>query len=352
MRRQEGDADKALAHYTRSLELAEKLLADFPGTAASQRDVSVTLQKLGDFLATRSQPGDADKALAHYIRSLELAQKLLAASPDSAQAARDVSVSMDRLGDFLTRRGQPGDAEAALKHFTRENELLEKLLTASPDSAQAARDVSVSMEKLGDLLAQRGQPGDAEAALKHYMRSLDMKEKLLAANPGSAQAARDVSVCLDSLGDFLAKRAHPGDADKALAHYTRCNELLEKLLTHNPASAEARRDVSVNLNKLGDFLARRAQPGDADKALGHYIRSLDMKEKLLADNPGSAEAVRDVVMSHRSMAIFVAKCGDENAANRHLHAMLDLLKPCIERGMTFDPPTMQLYEFLRAEFAK
>ena len=33
------------------------------------------------------------------------------------------------------------------------------------DSAQAWGDVSFSLEKLGDFLAQRGQPGDAAKAL-------------------------------------------------------------------------------------------------------------------------------------------------------------------------------------------
>ena len=36
---------------------------------------------------------------------------------------------------------------------------------------QAARDVSLSLIGLGDYLAQRGQPGDAEQALAHYQRS-------------------------------------------------------------------------------------------------------------------------------------------------------------------------------------
>ncbi|MEY4178148.1 MAG: regulatory protein afsR, partial [Planctomycetota bacterium] len=74
------------------------------------------------------------------------------------------------------------------------HEITERLLTANPESAQAARDVSVSLDRLGDFLSLRGLPGDAEQALGHYQRSLEVSERLLTANPESAQAARDVSV--------------------------------------------------------------------------------------------------------------------------------------------------------------
>ena len=351
-RGQPGDAAKVEQHATRSLELAEKLLADNPGSAQAVRDVPLSLDRLGNFLAERARPGDAAKALGHYTRSLALRERLLADNPGSAQAVRDVSVSLEKLGGFLAQRAQPGDADQALGHYTRCNELLEKLLADNPGTAQAVRDVSVSLERLGDFLARRAQPGDAEKALGHFTRSLDLREKLLAANPGSAEAVRDVSVSLDRLGDFLAQRAQPGDADKALGHYTRSLAVREKLLAANPGSAQAVRDVSVSLNRLGDFLAQRAQPGDVEKALGYFTRDLALSEKLLADNPGSAEAVRDVVVSHYKMAGFATKRGDEKEAVRHYRAIYDLLKPCLERGMTFDPPIVKLYETLKAEFAK
>ena len=54
-----------------------------------------------------AQARDAEKALAHYQRSLEISENLLSAHPDSAEAARDVSVCLNKLGDFHSTRGQP-----------------------------------------------------------------------------------------------------------------------------------------------------------------------------------------------------------------------------------------------------
>ena len=49
--------------------------------------------------------------LAQFEESLRIAQQLFEANPNSAQAARDVSVSLNKLGDFYLSRGQAGDAE-------------------------------------------------------------------------------------------------------------------------------------------------------------------------------------------------------------------------------------------------
>ena len=149
------------------------------------RDVSVSLNKLGDFLAQRGQPGDAERALTPLPRATSRSAKgLLKRNPDSAQAARDVSVSLNKLGDFLAQRGQPGDAEQALSHYSAASRSAKGLHKQNPDSAQAVRDVSVSLDTLGDFLARRGQPGDAEQALSHYTRDLEISEALLEAEPG------------------------------------------------------------------------------------------------------------------------------------------------------------------------
>ncbi len=297
-----GAAGNALKHYQAALAYDETRYKASPDDADVARDASVSFNKLGDFLAARGQSGDAPLALSYYQRGLETRERLLADNPDSARAARDVSVSLNKFGDFLAARGQPGDAAQALSYYQRDLKISKRLLATNPDSAQAARDVSVSLTKLGDFLAARGQSGDAPRALSYYQRGLETHERLLAANPDSAQAARDVSVSLNKLGDFLADRGQSGDAPQALSYYQRGLETRERLLTANPDSAQASRDVSVSLNKLGNFLAARGQPGDAPQALSYFQRDLEISERLLAANPDSAQAAYDVLVSLERLA--------------------------------------------------
>jgi tetratricopeptide (TPR) repeat protein len=309
LRGQPGDAENALRYLTRSLELAEALQKQNPDSALAARDLAMSLNKLGAFLAQRGQPGDAEEALQHFTRCFEICEALQKQNPDSAQAARDLSVSLNSLANFLAQRGQPGDAENALRQFTREFEISEALQKQNPDSAQAARDLSISLNKLGDLLAQRGQPGDAEKALQHLTRSLEIREALQKQNPDSALAARDVSISLEMLGGFLAQRGQSGDAEKALQHLTRSLEIREALQKQNPDSAQAARDLSFSIDKLGGFFAHRGQPGDAEAAARYVTRSLDIRENLLKQNPGSAHAAHDVSFSLSARATALAKLG-------------------------------------------
>jgi tetratricopeptide (TPR) repeat protein len=293
-RGQPGDADQAFKDYALSVDLREGLLKANPNSNLASRDVSVGVNRLADILVARGLPGDPDRALALYTRGLDIGERILAASPGSPEAARDVSVSLNKLADYLVQRGRSADLDLAYKYYTRGLELADRLMKASPGSALAARDVSVSLGKLGQLLENRGLPGDVDEALRCFTRGLQICEDLYKANPDSMQTGRDVSVCLERVGDFYALRAMPGDAPQALASYSRCLEIREGLLKSDPDSAQAKRDLFVVLNKVGDMLVVRNQPGDADAALANYTRSLELTDRLLEANPGSAMETRDV----------------------------------------------------------
>ena len=79
-----------------------KLAAADPGNAEWQRDVSVSLDRVGD---VRLAAGDRAGALAAYEESLAIMRKLAAPDPGNAQWQRDVSVSLDKVGDVRRAAG-------------------------------------------------------------------------------------------------------------------------------------------------------------------------------------------------------------------------------------------------------
>ena len=88
--------------------------------------------------------GDAEKALGHYERSLEVRERLLRANPESGQAARDVSVSLNKLADFLASRGQPGDATGLRQQAEMLASLSLKHLSSATRNKLADDDLSVN----------------------------------------------------------------------------------------------------------------------------------------------------------------------------------------------------------------
>jgi tetratricopeptide (TPR) repeat protein len=176
--------------------------------------------RLGDFLSRRGQAGDAEQALGHYQRSVEIAERLAAANPDSAQAARDVSVSLERLGDFLSSRGQAGDAEQALGHYQRRLEIAERLAAANPDSAQVAHDLKVSIERVAGM---KSQQRDAAGALVEQERALGIARRLYE-NTKSYEMGRTLAISLVLTGQYAGAA---GDQAQAQRHLLEAFTLLD-----------------------------------------------------------------------------------------------------------------------------
>ncbi|GAB4181449.1 MAG: TIR domain-containing protein [Wenzhouxiangellaceae bacterium] len=301
-RGQSGDAELALRYFEQDLALAEKLHQQNPDSAQAARDLSVSYERLGDFHRSRGQSSNIEAALDYFQRALEIRRLIHQQNPDSAQAARDLSVSYNQLGDFHLSRGQSGHAEIALRYFAQDLALAEKLHQQNPESTLAARDLSVSYERLGDFHRSRGQSGDAKAALDYFQRALEIRRLIHQQNPDSAQAARDLTVSYNQLGDFHRSRGQSGDAKAALDYFQRALEIRRQIHQQNPDSAQAARDLSVSYDRLGDFHRSRGQSGDADAALDYFQRALEIRRLIHQQNPESAQAARDLSVSYDRLA--------------------------------------------------
>ncbi len=118
---------------------------------------------------------------------------------------------------------------------------------AAKQAARTDREHSVADNTLGVVLVEAG---DLAGARARFEQSLDLRERLAAQNPGSAEAQRDVSVSLERLGDVLVEA---GDLAGARARFEKSLELRERLAAQNPGSAQAQRDVWVSLGKLASL---------------------------------------------------------------------------------------------------
>ena len=208
------------------------------------------------------------------------------------------------------------------------------------------------LENLADFLVERRRSGDAEQALKHITRCLELGEGLLRNNHDSALDMRLVSMDLIKLADLLILRGQPGDAEQAFKHYSRSLDLAIALLKRSPSSLEALRDVSWSREKLADYLVLRGQAGDARQALEYYTDDLECLERLIEANPGSAQAAQDLVLCHLKFADFAARTGDKSGAEKHRRACYDILQSRVSAGMFFNSTTMNIYRELYETFGK
>ena len=111
-----GDAKGALAEYEESLALTRRLADKNQGNAQLQRDMSVSLDKIGD--VKRSQNDNAG-ALAAYEESLAIARRLAGVDPGNVQWQTDLVVSLYKIALLADGEKKSGAVDEALKIVER-----------------------------------------------------------------------------------------------------------------------------------------------------------------------------------------------------------------------------------------
>jgi len=152
-----GDHELAWRIATETLELAR---GGESGGLETLRDVSVSLERVGDIARQR---GDLEGAEQAYGESLDLGRRIVERVGETPETLRDVSVSLERVGDIARQRG---DLEGAEQAYGESLDLRRRIVERVGETPETLRDVSVSLERVGDIARQRGDLEGAEQALQ------------------------------------------------------------------------------------------------------------------------------------------------------------------------------------------
>jgi hypothetical protein len=131
-----------LGHYTRSLHLCDRLAQADPTHTEGQRDLSNSLNRVGDVLVSR---GDTDAALGHYTRSLHIAERLAQADPTNTGWQRNLSISLYKVASAHESAGLP----SAVDHWTKAHHILVALDAAGRLPASDRQFLDYVTGKLG-----------------------------------------------------------------------------------------------------------------------------------------------------------------------------------------------------------
>ena len=211
---------------------------------ASSRDLVVTLREwvelqkelIRDTRLAVDAGRDSSQALFSQARETEQIQRVLASSLDEVRA---------QLADMV-HSGQ------ALFSQVRETEeslaLRQRQALADPSNADWQRDLSISRNKVGDVLRAQG---DLAGALQAYRESLALGQRQALADPSNAVWQRDLSVSQEKVGDVLLDQ---GDLAGALQAYREAETILRRLASADPSNGAWQRDLSASQEKMGELL--------------------------------------------------------------------------------------------------
>ena len=115
-------------------------------------------------------------------RALDTARAASAQDPANREWRRQVSVTLNAVGDALKA---DGDLQAALAAYREGLEILRGLASEAAGDRQAQQALSGSLEAIGDMLVARGELHDGLVA---YREALDIRRREYARHRGHLRA--------------------------------------------------------------------------------------------------------------------------------------------------------------------
>jgi len=236
------------------------------------------------------------------------------AEPGRADYQCDLSVSYERLGDLMSALGQ---GEQAREFFEKSLGAIERVAQAEPERADFQRQLSVSYNKLGDLMRALGQ---GEQAREFFEKDLAIAQRLAQAEPGRADYQRDLSVSYNKLGDLMSAL---GQGEQAREFFEKSLGIAQRLAQAEPGRADYQRDLSVSCIKLGDLMSTL---GQGEQARELFEKSLGIFERLAQAEPGRADYQRDLSVSYIKLGDLMSALGQGEQAREFFEKSLAILE--------------------------
>ncbi|GAB1716917.1 MAG: Tetratricopeptide TPR_2 [Nitrobacter sp.] len=306
------DAARAVRHYGDSslsgaeLQGATRALADAvispaAGTPASAaQEICRLLENSDDSaraLVAERFLFNLDEAIERHVSpdvrlillsAIERAfEHLLRTDADNARWQRGLSVSRDRIGDVLVMQGKLPDA---LKSFRDVLAIRERLASAEPDNIERQSDLSMSHEKIGDVLAVQGKLPEA---LEAFRKQLAVAQRLANAAPDNADLQLGLSLSHEKIGEALMAQ---GKLPEALEAFRSQLEITEQLArAADTDDTPWQRDRTLSYDRVGEVLMAQ---GKLPEALEVLRDGLAIKERLAKAHPDNTGWQRSLLRSY------------------------------------------------------
>jgi tetratricopeptide (TPR) repeat protein len=290
---------EALRADEEALGIMRRLNERDPTNAMWQQELAISLSGIGN---VKSQTGDARSALSAYDEGLAIIRRLSQGDPTNLALQREIAVRLNETGDMKL---STGDAAAAAADYEEGLAITRSLVSQNPGNTQWQRDVFFSLTKIGDLKAQGG---DAPAAAGPYSEAVAIARHLADLDPGNPSLLLDVAQGLCKIGDVKLEIA---DQDVRVRLYESALTIMRGLAERYPDNSAWQRELSVSLNKIGDV---KLQKNDAAGALAAYAEGLKIVARLAERNPENLGLVRDVALTLSNLGDVKLRTGDATDA--------------------------------------
>ena len=113
---------------------------------------------------------------------------------------------------------------------------------------------------------------------------------------------RELNVAYDRLGGLAN---HDADSELAREYFTKAFEIRKKILDDNPGDLEALRDLCVSYDNFGTLAWWESDykaSSDFSQAQEYFIKAFEIRQKIIDDNPDDFDALRGICVSYDNLA--------------------------------------------------
>jgi tetratricopeptide (TPR) repeat protein len=155
---------------------------------------------------------------------------------------------------------QANDAQGAIENHRRSLAIIGELAAADPGSAENKKDVSVTKQYLAEAQLAAGEH---DAALINLRQILPMLETELKAGNPDLQIKDDLALCLVNIGKILSAK---GDVGGAAEVFRRALPLAEEVLQKTPFSVRFKTRHAASFFEAGKVFAKLAKTQIGEKS--------------------------------------------------------------------------------------
>ena len=246
-------ADEALRLHKRTLEIRRALVAQRPDVPRYRSELSASLMAVG---ATEE--------------ALKIRRKLVEENPDVTQFQLDLANTCTEIGRGLFRVGKDDEA---LGFYREAMKIQEPLAAANPGAIQLQRGLCDSYEVIAARSKQHAENAEAKQL---YDKALKIRRRLAEENPAVGQIQND-------LGNVLCKMSRFQSAEQALLSCRQALQIREKLVAANPTSVIFRLYVAEAHTLIGDI---HFQGGRLKEAMESFLEATGVFKILVDEHPG------------------------------------------------------------------
>ncbi|MGA9772485.1 MAG: protein kinase [Blastocatellia bacterium] len=182
-------------------------------------------------------------------------------------------------------------------------------------------------------------PGSTPARELVVKRALEYLNSLAREAGRDHSLLRELATAYQKVGDVQGNPYHSniGDTEGAIESFRKSLDIREKLVADEPANTENRRDLTISYLRIGDVAWGK---GDTELALEAYRKAIAIGEELYGADQLDAQTSRNLWVGYRNYAYALAQAGDFAGALESFNKG----RPVVEKLFTSNPANPQAQE--------